>query len=227
MDRQLGLGGPRQRQRAAGADLSALGTGVRRLAFEVPYAPSPAAPAGDFPTLVDGAGATTWTDFEMAVCLIVLLQWADDDSDFATVKSVCPPFLHTLDQYTAGRAGPQPPDVGCPDCPAHLFVQQGDLVDVQVALNHTWDPATDIAKPYLYAEWADGAFTWIALPGNAQLWQPGSQFTIKGLTVAHPNGTLSLADLEAKGKMQLHLQVQTPKQAQPTNDVSDLVMTPL
>ena len=200
---------------------------MRRLGFPVPYAEAPAAPVGDLPALVDGAQADTWTTFDLAVCLLALIEWSNDDVDFAAMQSVCPPFLHTLDQYTAGRAGPQPPDVGCPDCLSRLYIQSLDQGDVDVKLNHTWDPNTAITKPYLYAEWPDGAFTWIELPANGQNWTPGAQFTIKGLTLAHPNGTLSLHDLEVGGKMQLHLQVQTPKQQQPTNDVSDLAMKAL
>lgn len=208
----------------AAEPLPQIGPQTRRLAFAQPYVAQPAAPVQDYAQLVDGAQAVRWTDFEVATCLLVMIEWTQDDADFQTVKDHCPPFLHTLDQFTAGHAGPQPPDAGCPDCLGKLLPQQNDLVDIDIALNDSWDPATSITKPYLYAEWGDGAFAWIALPDNGQTWEAGAQFTVKGLTVSHPNGTLSLVDLEAEGKMQLHMQVQTPKQNQATNDVSDLTM---
>ncbi len=200
-----------------------IGPQTRRLAFAQPYVAAPAAPIGDLPTLVDGGAATPWSSFDIAVCLLVLIEWTHDDADFQAVVDHCPPFLATLDQFTAGRAGPQPPDAGCPECPVRLFAQ-AELVDVDVALNHTWDPATAITKPFLYAEWPDGAYVWLPLPDDGNTWEPGAQFTIKGLTLEHPDGTLSLGDLEAGGKVQLQLQVQTPKQDQPTTDVSALVM---
>ena len=200
-----------------------IGNLTRRLAFSQPYVAAPAPPLQDHATLVDGAEAEPWSTFDQTVCLLVLIEWTHDDADFQAVIDHCPPFLHNLDQFSAGRAGPQPPDAGCPDCPAKLF-DQSDLVDLDIALNDTWDPATAITKPYLYAEWPDGAYVWMPLPDNIQTWEPGAQFTIKGLTLEHPDGTLSLGDLEAGGKMQLQLQVQTPKQNAPTTDVSDLTM---
>lgn len=211
---------------AGSTPLPAIDPGTRRLAFPLAYAAAPAIPSPPPALQVDGALAGTWTSADIGDCLQRLADWAADTADFADVKASCPAFLHHLDQFSAGRAGPQPPEIGCPDCLAGLYLGLGDKADVQIELTNAWDPATSITKPHLYIEWPDGQYVWTALPDGPQ-WTPGGQFVIKGLTVEHPGGTLSLGDLAAGGKMLLLLEVQTPKQTKPSTDMSDITMKAL
>lgn len=197
---------------------------VRQLAYADPYVAGP--PVGPVAPgqLVDGSQMETWSSLAVGACLVALDTWTNANGPFQDVLDDCPEFLHVLDRFSAAGAGPAPPTSGCPDCVGGLLISQGgDEVELYVELTSDWDPATVITKPFLYAEWPDGAFVWLPLPDNGE-WIPGAQFTVKSLNVAHPQGTLGLSDLHAGGKMQLELQVQTPKQDDPTTDVSVVTM---
>ena len=181
-------------------------TPVRRLTFATPHTATTPRWVGGGPR-IPASGAAAYARADRLSCLATLAGWFQGMRTEAEVAAVCPAFLTTLDRFSAGDAGPQPPVIGCPECYAPVDISR-EAADVYVTLTSDWDPSTTtLSDPYLVVSYPDGYESWIALPYDPTVWKPGEQFTVEDVPLTDRKSS-SVSDLVAKGSISLVMMVE-------------------